>query len=133
MVCKFVSFEVIILTSILILPKAVTWRCSEKRCSYKFCKIHRKPKSLLDWLCTQERLCFSWLTNLCEGMCLFMSWLIYGLLVLSFYDMLSPVWCSDTTLKNTWRSLRWQFQMTWTGQIWNFSAWHQPWWHLLSH
>ena len=30
----------------------------------------------------------------------------------------SPVWCSDTTQKNLWRNLRWQFWAIWTGQIW---------------
>ena len=97
MVCRFAYFEVIILSciSIIIRPE----KFCKKRCSYKFCKIHRKPKSLLIWLRIQERLCVSWLTNLCEGMCLFKSWLIHGLLVLLFYDikkftkvLLRPSW-----------------------------------------
>ena len=29
----------------------------------------------------------SWLTNLCEGVCLFKSWLVHGLLVLLLYDI----------------------------------------------
>ena len=85
-VCKFFYFEIIILTCILILTEAVARRCSVKRCSWKFRKIYRKTKSLLDWLRIQEGLCVSWLTNFCEGMCLFKSWLVHGLLFLLFYD-----------------------------------------------
>ena len=73
MVCKFVYIEVIILTCISDLTEEAARRCFVKKVLYKFPKSHRKPKSLLDWLHIQERLCVSWLTNLCEGTCFFRS------------------------------------------------------------
>ena len=92
MVCKFVYFEVIILTGISILTEAVV----------RIRKIHRKLKSLFDWLQIQERLCISWLTSLREGMCLFESSVVHGLLVLLFYDIKKFI---KVLLRSSW--IRW--------------------------
>ena len=85
---KLVYFEVIILTCISILTEAVARRYFVKKVLLEISQNSQENKTT-PWLTLHKRktVCVSWLTNFCEGVCLFKSWLIYGLLVLLFYDI----------------------------------------------